>query len=98
MAQDGTTSLADSDASRIDRGGCDRYPNARRMSRLDLLAETREVLVLRLHGEPREAAGDRQRGVVCYVPASASASTVAGQLRVIADKLERRPGASHRLP
>jgi hypothetical protein len=43
-----------------------------------VLAETREVLVLRIHGKTR--AEPLARGVVCDVPASADAGTVAAQL------------------
>jgi hypothetical protein len=59
------------------------------VTRLDVFAETREVLVLRVHGNPLEGATDQQRGVVCYVRAGASAATVAAQLRSAADKMAK---------
>lgn len=57
--------------------------------RTELLAETREVVVLRLHGEPRAGADDQQRGVVVYVPPGATATTIATQLRGVADRLDK---------
>lgn len=59
------------------------------MAHLDVFVETREVLVLRVNGAPREGATDQQRGIVCYVRAGATAAVVASQLRSAADKLDQ---------
>jgi predicted transcriptional regulator len=53
---------------------------------LDVLAETREVLVLRVHGS-RPAS--ETRGCIIYVPAPAEPVVVARQLRDVAAMLEK---------
>jgi hypothetical protein len=60
------------------------------MAHLDVLADTPQVLVLRVHGDPSEGATDQQRGVVVYVPAGATKAVVASQLRGAADRLDKR--------
>jgi hypothetical protein len=62
----------------------------------DVWAETDAAIVLRVSGHNT---GQRRASVVVYCNATATAGHVASQLREAADKLERRPGASHhRLP
>jgi hypothetical protein len=55
----------------------------------ELLAETHDAVVLRLHGRPRDPDSGRDKVTVVYVPVTASAGRVAGVLRDVADKLER---------
>ena len=57
------------------------------MAHVDVLTETRNVLVLRVHGQQRE--GTEGRGLIVYVPAGASQAAVAANLRTAADSLEK---------
>ena len=73
-----------------------RVPTPRLRSQLltsrplaELLAETHDAVVLRLHGRPRDPDSGRDKVTVVYVPVTASAGRVAGVLRDVADKLER---------
>jgi hypothetical protein len=58
----------------------------------ELVAETREAVVLRFPRAEWDGADDQQRGVVVYVPPTAQAENVARQLRGVADALDRTPG------
>jgi hypothetical protein len=58
------------------------------MTRLELLAETKEAVVLRMHAKESAGPDDRVRGIVCYVPPSSEPELIASQLRAVADKLE----------
>jgi hypothetical protein len=61
-------------------------------ARFELVTETRDAVVIRMHGKPGETADARQRGVVVYVPSHGEPANVARQLHRIADVLERRRG------